>query len=71
MELKDLTKEVQRLLLDHWSKDEIDQRLEDPEYFFEHVVNPRLEYLRRQGEPVGHIRLKRTPKGDLVILLTQ
>ncbi len=69
MDLSDLSKDVRRLLLDHWTKEEINARLEDPEYFFYQVVSPRLDYLRRNGEAVPRLRLQRTPAGELRVLL--
>ena len=69
MELADLTKDVQRVLLTHWTADEINQRLEDPEYFFHQVVTPRLDYLRRSGEDAPRLRFQRTPAGEPRVLL--
>ncbi len=69
MDLKDLSKDVQRLLLEHWTMDEINARLEDPEYFFDQVVAPRLDYLRRSGEYQPRLRFQRTPTGEPRILL--
>ena len=69
MELADLSKDIRRLLLAHWTKTEIEANLANPEYFFDQVVTPRLEYLRRQGEEVPRIRLSRSPAGEPRILL--
>lgn len=69
MELSDLSKDVQRLLLEHWTRKELDDRLKEPEYFFDQVVNPRLDYLRRTGEAAPKVRLVRTPTGELRALL--
>jgi hypothetical protein len=69
MELADLSKDVRRFLLQHWTKVEIESRLSDPEYFFEQVVLPRLDYLRRQNEDTPRLRLQRTPQGELRVLL--
>jgi hypothetical protein len=55
--------------LQHWTKVEIESRLSDPEYFFEQVVLPRLDYLRRQNEDTPRLRLQRTPQGELRVLL--
>ena len=69
MELSDFSKDVKRFLLEHWSKAELTERLKDAPYFFEHVVLPRMEYLKRQGEDVPKIRLKQTPTGQLNVIL--
>ncbi|MCB4756114.1 MAG: hypothetical protein LHV69_03625 [Elusimicrobia bacterium] len=69
MQLSDFTKDIQHLLLQHWTKSEIESRLEDPPYFFEHVVIPRLDYLRKSGETAPHLRLQQTPKGELRVIL--
>lgn len=69
MHLTDLTKDLRRLLLTHWSESEINDLLLDPEYFFDHVVNPRLEYLRRSGEYAPRVRLIKTPAGETRALL--
>lgn len=69
MELTDLSKDVRRFLLTHWTKPEIDHHLKTPEYFFEHLVAPRLEYLRRQGEETPRLRLQKLPSGELRVLL--
>lgn len=69
MQLNDLTKDIQRVLLAHWTVEEINDRLGNPEYFFEHVVNPRLKYLREQGQETPSLRLGRTPEGELLVLL--
>ena len=69
MQLTDLSKDVRRLLLQHWTESEIESRLKDPDYFFEQVVMPRLDYLRRSGEDAPHIRFQRTPTGPPRILL--
>ena len=70
MQLNDLTKDLQRLLLAHWNEKEIQTGLlDDPEYFFDHVVSPRLDYLRRQGEEAPRVRLQKSPAGELRVLL--
>ncbi len=69
MEISDLSKDVRRLLLENWTEREIRENLQDPEYFFDQVVTPRLDYLRRQGEPAPRIRLQRTPAGEPRVLL--
>lgn len=69
MQLNDLTKDLQRLLLLHWTSKELETSLRDPEYFFDQVVNPRLDYLRRQGEDAPKIRLQKSPAGELRVLL--
>lgn len=69
MKLDDLNKDVRRLLLAHWTQTEIEDRLDDPIYFFEHVVQPRLRYLRDQGEEIPSLRLHHTPAGDLRVYL--
>ncbi len=69
MHITDLTKDLRRLLLDHWTEDEINSRLLDPEYFFDQVVNPRLDYLRRSGADVPRVRLQRSATGELRALL--
>jgi hypothetical protein len=57
------------MLLQHWTEKEISSQLHDPEYFFDQVVNPRMAYLRRQGEDAPHFRTQRTPLGALRVLL--
>lgn len=69
MQLSDLSKDVRRLLLAHWSEPEINARLSDPEYFFDQLVNPRLDYLRRQGEDLPRLRLQKTPLGEFRVVL--
>ncbi len=69
MELADLSKDIRRLLLAHWTEREILANLADPAYFFEQVVNPRLDYLRRQGEDAPRIRFSYTPAGEPRVLL--
>lgn len=69
MELADLTKDVQRLLLTHWNEGELSERLQDPDYFFEQVVIPRLDYLRRQGDDAPRLRFSRSPAGEPRIVL--
>ncbi len=70
MELNDCPKNVRRFLLEHWTKNELDDQMRDPEYFIDQVVIPRLDYLRRQGEDVPRVRLKRSPTGEFSLLLT-
>ena len=67
--LSDLSKDVRRLLLRHWTETEIESRLEDPDYFFDQVVAPRLDYLRRNGEDVPRLRFQRGPTGIPRVLL--
>jgi hypothetical protein len=69
MEITDLTKDVRRLLLEHWSQTEIEDRLKDPEYFFEQLVIPRLNYLRQSDKDTPQLRLQRRPTGGLRIIL--
>lgn len=69
MQLTDFTKDIRQILLEHWSPMEIESRLEDPFYFFEHVVIPRLDYLRRHNASVPKLRLSETPKGELRVIL--
>jgi hypothetical protein len=70
MHISDLAKDLRRLLLSHWSEEEINSLLfENPEYFFDHVVNPRLDYLRRLGKDAPRVRLQKTPTGELKALL--
>lgn len=69
MELSDLNKDIQRLLLRHWTERELRDSLGDPEYFFDQVVTPRLEYLRRQGQDAPRIRFGRSPAGEPRVLL--
>ena len=69
IQITDLTKDIRKLLLEHWTEPEINQRLEDPEYFFNQVVTPRLKYLSQQGTPTPQIRFKRDPKGQPSVLL--
>jgi hypothetical protein len=69
MELTDLTKDVRYFLLKYWTKPELDSRLENPVYFFEQVVSPHIDFLRRSGESAPRLRLKRTPTGQLRVIL--
>ena len=69
MELADFTKDVRTLLLQHWTRNELKSRLMDPSYFFEQVVVPHLDFLRRSGQEVPRLRIKSTPTGDLRIIL--
>jgi hypothetical protein len=69
VELSDLTKDIRRLLLAHWTERELRESLRDPEYFFDQVVSPRLEYLRRQGADTPRIRFGRSPAGEPRVLL--
>ncbi len=69
MDLNDLSKDVRRLLLSHWDRKEIEDQLSLPDYFFEQVVIPHLDYLRRAGEAVPIVRLKRSPTGALKVFL--
>lgn len=69
MEITDLPKDLQRLLLAHWTPDELRYQLQEPEYFFDQVVNPRLDYLRRNGEDAPRIRVSRSPTGEPRVLL--
>ena len=64
MDLSDLSKDVRRLLLSHWTENELADCLRDPDYFFDQVVKPRLDYLRRQGEETPRIRFMRSPAGE-------
>jgi hypothetical protein len=67
--LGDFSKDVRRLLLANWTEDEIRSHLSDPDYFFEHVVIPRMSYLRRQGQDVPKVRVSRTPAGVFRVVL--
>ena len=69
MQLTDLSKDLQRFLLQYWTRQEVEFHLPDPEYFFEHVVNPHLAYLRRNGEETPRIRFQRTLAGEPRVLL--
>lgn len=69
MELADLTKDLQRLLLSHWTREELQFQLQVPEYFFDQVVSPRLDYLRRSGQDAPRVRLQRSPTGEIRVLL--
>ena len=71
MELTDLSKDVRRLLLEHWTETELRYNLGEPEYFFDQVVTPRLDYLRRQGREVPRVRFNRTTSGIPRVLLLQ
>ena len=55
MELADLNKDLRRLLLSHWTERELRESLVEPEYFFDQVVSPRMDYLRRQGHDVDTV----------------
>ena len=63
MHITDLSKDLQRLLLRHWTRQEVDSHLLDPEYFFDQVVNPHLAYLRRNGQDAPTVRFQRTVTG--------
>ena len=69
MQLTDLSKDLQRLLLQHWTRQEVEFHLADPEYFFDQVVNPHLAYLRRNGEDAPRVRFQRTTTGEPRALL--
>ncbi len=70
MHLTDLSKDLRRLLLSHWAEKEINELLfQNAEYFFDQVVNPRLDYLRRSGQDVPRVRLQKTPEGNYKALL--
>jgi hypothetical protein len=69
MKLEEFSKDVRRLLLEHWTKQEIEDRLQDPDYFIDHVVQPRLTYLRKQGEDIPTLRMDRSPDGRLRVYL--
>lgn len=69
MDLADLSKDIRRFLLRHWTEQELRNSMSDPEYFFDQVVTPRLEYLRRQGEDAPRIRFSRSPAGEPRVLL--
>ena len=69
MQLTDLSKNVQRFLLEHWTRQELDDRLTDPDYFFNQVVGPHLEFLRRSGQEPPRLRIQRSPKGEMQVLL--
>ena len=69
MELTDLSKDLQRLLLEHWTRAELRDLLQEPEYFFDQVVNPRMDYLRRNGQDAPRVRLQRTASGEPRALL--
>ncbi len=69
MQLTDLGKDIRRILLEHWTLAEIEDRLSDPEYFFEQVVIPRLAYLRRSGEDIPMLRMGRMQDGSFRIFL--
>ena len=71
MDITDLTRDVKTLLLSQWTKDEINSRLENPDYFFEQVVIPRLDYLRKRNEEIPILRLKRGPKGEFLVFLNR
>jgi hypothetical protein len=65
MDLSDLHKDLQRFLLAHWKEEEINTLMADPDYFFDQVVLPHIEYLRRQGnDDVPRLRKQRTPAGE-------
>lgn len=70
MDINDLNKDMRRLLLKHWNEKEINGLLKDPEYFFEQLVIPRLDYLKANGEEdVPRITLGRKPGGELLVTL--
>lgn len=69
MELSDLSKDLQRLLMAYWSKEELNDRLRDPEYFFDQVVTPHFEYLKRNGQEMPRLRLQKTATGEQRVLL--
>lgn len=69
MKLSDLPKDVQRLLLEYWDQPELDDRLSDPEYFFDQIVTPHMDFLRRSGTEAPKIRLQTKPNGELHVLL--
>lgn len=70
MHLTDLPKDLRRLLLSHWSEKEVNELLfQDAEYFFDQVVNPRLDYIRRSGQEAPRVRLQKTPTGEFKALL--
>ena len=69
MEITDLTKDLQRLLLSHWTPEELRYQLQEPEYFFDQVVTPRLDYLRRNGQDAPRVRFSRTTSGEPRVLL--
>ena len=71
MRITDLTKDVRRYLLQHWTEKEINERLEDPEYFFEHVVKTQMDHLRLMGEEVPRFRLKKSPTGEMIVLINK
>ena len=70
MELSDLSKDLRRLLLAHWKEAEINDRLKDPDYFFDQIVIPRLDYLRRQGDDLPRLRKQRLATGELRVWLS-
>ncbi len=69
MELADLSKDLRRLLLSHWTERELRESLREPQYFFDQVVTPRLDYLRRQGEETPRVRFNFSPAGEPRVLL--
>ncbi len=70
MHITDLSKDLRRLLLSHWSEQEINTLMfDDAEYFFDQVVNPRLDYLRRSGQDAPRVRLQKTPTGEFKAIL--
>lgn len=69
MQVTDLPKEARRILLAHWTEVEVNDRLQDPEYFFDQIVNPRFEYLRRNGTEAPRMRFQRTPNGIPQVLI--
>lgn len=69
MELSDLNKDLRRLLLAHWTERELRESLAEPEYFFDQVVTPRLDYLRRQGADAPRVRFSYSPAGEPRVLL--
>ncbi len=70
MHLSELTKDLRRLLLSHWTEKEINELLfQDAEYFFDQVVTPRLDYLRRLGKDIPRVRLQKSATGEFRALL--
>ena len=69
MQLNDLSKDIQRLLLNNWSESELSDLLTQPDYFFDQVVTPRLDYLRRNGQDMPRIRFTKSATGLPIVLL--
>lgn len=69
MEIADLSKDLRRLLLVHWTERELRESLREPQYFFDQVVTPRLDYLRRQGEEAPRVRFMLSPAGEPRVVL--